>query len=115
MDRAMCVRLASDVMEAAPETSFAETVCLPFLQSAQNADGGWGFHPGLQSRVEATCWSLQALLGSPRSDLQESVVRGFHFIRAGQLVDGSWPSSPEEKVGCWVTSLACWVLLRDKN
>ena len=111
----MSLRLASDAMEAVPETSFAESVCLPFLQSAQNADGGWGFHPGLQSRVEATCWSLQALLGSSRPDLQESVARGFQFIRAAQLTDGSWPSSPEEKAGSWVTSLACWVLLREKN
>jgi hypothetical protein len=110
----MSVRLASDVMEAAPETSFAESVCLPFLQSAQNADGGWGFHPGSQSRVEATCWSLQAL-DSSRPDIQESVARGFQFIRAAQLADGSWPSSPEEQVGSWVTSLACWVLLREKN
>jgi hypothetical protein len=33
------------------------------------------------------------------------------FLRAAQLGDGSWPSTPEEKSGCWVTSLGCWVLL----
>jgi hypothetical protein len=115
MDMIRTVGLASSIMEAAPETSFTESFCLPIVREAQNADGGWGFRVGSQSRVEPTCWSLQALLGSSRPDIQESVARGFQFIRAAQLTDGSWPSSPEEKVGCWVTSLACWVLLREKN
>jgi hypothetical protein len=111
----VALRLASDSMEAGPETSFAESVCLPFLRSAQNTDGGWGFHPGSQSRAEATCWALQALIDSARPETPESVARGFQFLRAAQLPDGSWPSTPEEKVGCWVTSLVCWVLLVDKD
>jgi hypothetical protein len=45
----------------------------------------------------------------------ERATRGLRFLRAAQLPDGSWPSTPEEKVGCWVTSLACWVLLVDKD
>ncbi len=102
-------------MEAGPETSFIEDVCLPYLRTAQNADGGWGFHPGAQSRVEPTCWALQALIDADGPKTPERVTRGLQFLRAAQLPDGSWPCTPEEKVGCWVTSLACWVLLIDKD
>jgi Prenyltransferase and squalene oxidase repeat len=98
-------------MEADPEKSFAEEVCLPFLRKAQNMDGGWGFHPQSRSRVEPTCWALQALAESWNREPEERVTRGLQFLRAAQLSDGSWPSSPEEKSGCWVTSLSCWVLL----
>jgi hypothetical protein len=114
MDMIRAIGLAS-AMEAVPEASFAEMVCLPILQNGQNADGGWGFHLGAQSRVEATCWALQALVDSLRPDFEEAIARGFQFIRAGQLSDGSWPFASEEKVGCWVTSLACWTLLRAKD
>jgi hypothetical protein len=43
------------------------------------------------------------------------ILRGFHFLRAAQLSNGAWPSSPGEKAGCWVTSLASWVLLSEKE
>lgn len=33
------------------------------LLDARNHDGGWGYHAGQQTRLEATCWSLLALLG----------------------------------------------------
>src|ERR1700738_1833389 len=115
MDLAVALRLASDSMEASPETIFVEAVCRPYLLNAQNADGGWGFHPGSQSRVESTCWALQTLVDSFSPETPQSVTRGLHFLRAAQLPDGSWPSTPEEKVGCWVTSLASWVLLADKE
>ena len=115
MDLAPSLQLASDTMEADPETSFVESVCLPSLRDAQNADGGWGFRPDTESRAESTCWALHALLeASPRED-SDVVSRGFEFLRAAQLPDGSWASTPEEKTGCWVTSLACWVLLSEKE
>jgi hypothetical protein len=110
MDLAPPLRLASNAMEADREASFAQSVCLPFLRNAQNADGGWGFHPGSQSRAEPTCWALLALINSTDDEASEVVARGFRFLHAAQLPDGSWPSTPEEKTGCWVTSLACWVL-----
>src|SRR5260370_29147058 len=110
MDMIRTVGLASSIMEAAPETSFIESRCLPIVREAQNADGGWGFHVGSQSRVEPTCWALQALMDSSCPEDSEGVDRGFQFLRAAQLADGSWPSSPEEKARCWVTSLACWAL-----
>jgi hypothetical protein len=102
-------------MGADSDTSFVESVCLPFLRNAQNADGGWGFHPGAQSRAEATCWALLALIDPSRSEIPENADRGFQFLRGTQLPDGSWPATPEEKIGCWVTSLACSVLLGDKG
>jgi hypothetical protein len=98
-------------MEADPDKPFVENICLPFLRNSQNADGGWGFHPQLESRVEPTCWALQALqcwssfgIGSASFD------RGFEYLRATQLSDGSWPATPGANAGSWVTSLCCWVL-----
>jgi hypothetical protein len=31
------------------------------LRRARNADGGWAYHSGKQSRIEPTCWALLAL------------------------------------------------------
>ena len=103
--------IPSDPMEATSEASFIQRVCIPHLENAQNDDGGWGFHPQSQSRVEPACWALLALLNSsPSQDREERIARGFRFLRAAQLPDGSWPATPAEKAGCWVSSLACWVL-----
>jgi len=94
--------------------NFVLDVCLPFLQSAQNPDGGWGFHPGSQSCVEPTCWALQALDNSAPAELRGEIrSRGFQFLRKAQLPDGSWASSAEESTGSFVTSLVCWALLSD--
>jgi hypothetical protein len=100
------------IAELNPDNSFAENVCAPLLRDAQNSDGGWGFHPGANSRVEPTCWALKALtslLASATLD-GDAIRRGCNFLIAAQLPDGSWASTPQEKTGCWVTSLACWVL-----
>lgn len=112
MDISPAEELASFVMESVPDTSFAENFCVPFLRQAQNSDGGWGFRPGAASRAESSCWAVRALMAASageRAD-DESVVRGLSFLASGQLADGAWPSTPEEKTGCWVTSLVCWVL-----
>ncbi len=92
--------------------AFVERVCLPFLLSSQNEDGGWGFRSENRSRVEASAWALLALRHSnfPMS-LGEPITRGLRFLEAAQLPDGSWPASAESREGCWVTSLACWALL----
>jgi hypothetical protein len=115
MDSTSTFKLASDPTAGAHDSSFVKTSCLPFLQNAQNVDGGWGFQPGSQSRVEPTCWALHALLNCSWPEKSERIACGFRFLLGGQLPDGSWPSAPEETVGCWVTSLACWVLLADSE
>jgi hypothetical protein len=97
-------------------SALADKVCLPFLLNAQNEDGGWGFHAGSASRVEPTAWALVALIqyaGPPAHD--EAASRALHFLELAQLPDGSWPSSPEQREGSWVTSLACFALLPRKE
>jgi hypothetical protein len=98
------------------ETDFAEQVCLSSLKNSQNQNGGWGFHPNLESRVEATCWACQALaVSNSPEETAEAVHRGIQYLRKAQLPDGSWPSQPEAKSGSWVTSLACWTLRSQKH
>src|SRR5579863_291149 len=93
--------------------NFLAEICLPFLKSAQNADGGWGFRMGAESRVEPTAWTILALAGL---DSQAEIVSGgLRFLRSTQLPDGSWPASPGQAVGCWATSLACWALGHDSE
>jgi|SRR5580704_3598060 hypothetical protein len=93
------------------EAKFVSSIGLPFLQAAQNEDGGWGFRAGSQSRIEATSWALLTLRG--RDSTTEIQQLGFRFLRAMQLPDGSWPSAVAQNVGCWATSLAAWALLAD--
>jgi Squalene-hopene cyclase C-terminal domain len=95
-------------MPPGTETNFVSEVCLPFFRAAQNNDGGWGFHAGSQSRVEPTAWVILALVEAGLSE--ELQKAGISYLRSTQLQDGSWPSSPGQTVGCWVTSLACWAL-----
>lgn len=104
-----------DGMGNQTEVRFVESICLPLLRSAQNPDGGWGFHPGSESRPESTCWVLHALLHCSWPEIPEAAVRGFQFVREAQLGDGAWPTAGAEQVGCWVTALACWVLCGDKK
>lgn len=116
MDAALDDTFPSDPMEATSEASFIQRICIPLLENAQNDDGGWGFHPRSQSRVEPACWALLALLNSsPSQDREERIARGFRFLRVAQLPDGSWPASSAEKAGSWVSSLACWVLSFEKG
>jgi hypothetical protein len=96
------------------DSLFVSDFCLPFLRNSQNADGGWGFHPGFESRAEPTCWAVLALQASGDASNSAGIRdRGFQFLRAAQLADGSWAASPQGTTGCWVTALACCVLLAD--
>jgi hypothetical protein len=107
-------RLNPDSAPPSQDFSFIANFCLPFLRNAQNADGGWGFRPESQSRVEPTCWAvlaLQSVGNTPHCG--EIVERGRRFLRAAQMADGSWAASAEVTTGCWVTSLACLVLASD--
>jgi hypothetical protein len=96
------------------EYSFIRNFCLPFLLGAQNQDGGWGFAPNSDSRVEPTCWAVRALSSCCAAASQEAVKAGFDYLLAAQLKDGSWPTNSEGKSGAWVTSLACSILGQDK-
>lgn len=105
-----------DQFTTAHEASFVEAICLPFLETSQNEDGGWGFQPGHESRVEPTCWALLALRQSEfREGAQELLSRGQNFLRTAQLADGSWPANPGQQAGSSATSLACWALLAAKD
>lgn len=88
---------------------FREDFCIPFLLDAQNQNGGWGYSPGSESRIEPTCWVVRALENMELRSA-DPVRAARSYISAMQLKDGSWPASPEETRGSWVTSLACSVL-----
>jgi len=107
--------IASKAMTLPREKSFAEKICLPFLRDAQNENGGWGFRRGAESRVEPTCWALQALSGAALPDDLAAVARGIGYLRGAQLPDGSWSSTPAQTKGCWVTALACLTLFADED
>jgi len=111
VDLVATLRLASGAMEADGQSHFLREICLPLLRNSQNTDGGWGFHPASNSRVEPTCWAVQALVNAAPDETSEEVIRGFQFLHRAQLPDGSWPATQHDKTGCWVTSLACWTLL----
>ncbi len=93
--------------------SFAEKVCLPFLLGSQNADGGWGYGAGTQSRVEPTSWAVLALLKSSTSATAEGARRGLDWLRGAQLPDGSWPAHAGLREGSWATATACLALHRE--
>jgi hypothetical protein len=61
-------------------SSFVDQTYLSPLRRAQNADGGWGFNAGCESRVEPTSWSLIALQEFEPAAVEEAVG---HF--AGML------------------------------
>ncbi|MBI2683274.1 MAG: terpene cyclase/mutase family protein [Acidobacteriales bacterium] len=75
---------------------------LDFLESAQNADGAWGYAPGRQSWLEPTCYALLAL--SARNG--RAFASGWERMRAAQLPSGAWPAAPGMREGHWVTALA---------
>ena len=98
----------------ASRLDFLERTSIPYLCQAQNKDGGWGFQAGRDSRTEPTAWALLALHESSSIVAHDDAeALGVQFLERSQLSDGSWPSSPESTEGCWVTSLACWSLLRN--
>jgi len=95
--------------------ALAESVLIPFLRSAQNSDGGWGYHADSASRVEATAWAVLALEKHDRLANQDALERATGWLRASQLRDGSWPAWPGAPEGSWATSLACLALVHDAS
>ncbi len=83
---------------------FAESVCVPFLLGARNADGGWPYRPGAASAVEPTAWCLLALgKFDPGSEV---LAAGGRWLVNAQNADGSWPQRPGTPPGSWVTAVA---------
>jgi len=78
-----------------------------FLRKHQNADGGWGYFPGRESRVEPTCYALNAL--GPNS-AQEG--RGIEFLLSRQESSGGLTPSSSVPGATWVTQLAFPLLKR---
>jgi hypothetical protein len=99
------------------EHSLVKEFCVPFLLGAQNEDGGWGFYPDSESRVEPTCWAIRALRNALVHVAEDHLRSAVQYLVAAQLAGGSWPATPEQNTGSWVTSLACSVLAeeQDKN
>ncbi len=81
------------------------------LQATQNSDGGWGYHPAGESRVEPTCWALRALHSHPLD--RDVLAQAREFLLKNQSEEGFWTAAPEMESGNWVTSLACSVLAEE--
>ena len=80
---------------------------LEFLRANQNADGGWGYFPGLESRVEASCYALRAIGAT-----DERWGAGIAYLSARQDKSGGLAPSASVPGATWVTSLA-FPLLRE--
>jgi len=99
-----------DQLELTKALATFHSECLSLLGSLQNADGGWGFHSGEQSRAEPTSWAVRAL-DSPEQGFRAGELRkAADFLHSKQLADGSWPAAAGMNSGTWVTSLACAAL-----
>ncbi|MBL8173281.1 MAG: terpene cyclase/mutase family protein [Bryobacterales bacterium] len=73
------------------------------LRARQNHDGGWGYFPGKQSRLEPTCYALLALYGDRPSG--DAWMRGWSLIRSWQQEDGGYRPGAEIQVSSWATAL----------
>jgi hypothetical protein len=80
------------------------------LRRAQNADGGWGYRPGLPSTTEPTAWSILALQAH-ETPSGETLASAAGWLQQAQLAEGAWPTSSGREPGCWVTALACLALM----
>lgn len=103
--------MMSTLLDPSPGNSRLYKVCLRLLCDAQNSDGGWGGRMGAHSAVEPTAWALIALsVGQQDQESQARSERAKAWLLSTQLADGSWPASPRQSKGCWVTAPAAWAL-----
>ena len=66
---------------------------IQWLVGQQNADGGWGWAPGLASDTNDTAAALQALIGAGQSPTSAPVTQALAYLRARQLADGGFTYS----------------------
>ena len=64
-----------------------------WLVSQQNADGGWGWAPGLSSDTNDAAAALQALVGAGQSAKSDAVSRALGYLGSHQLADGGFTYS----------------------
>jgi hypothetical protein len=72
-----------------------------FLRANQNQDGGWGYFPARESRVEPTCYAMRAL--GPKDP---SFANGVKFLVSCQDSTGGLTPTPGIPGPTWVTQLA---------
>jgi hypothetical protein len=77
-----------------------------FLERARNADGGWGYFAGKESRVEPTVYALRAT----RED-----SAGVEFLLRCQEKDGGIRPALGIPGSTWVTALALPILARTQR
>ena len=82
------------------------------LDSSQNRDGGWGYHPG-SSWTEPTAFALLAL--SAANATGDNFARGLGWLRSQQRSDGGWAPHPSVGESTWVTALAVLALLEGND
>lgn len=79
-----------------------QTAEIDALVAAQHRDGGWGYGGG-SSWTEPTVFVLLALDGEPQA--QDSVKRGWAWLRLNQRPDGGFAPRPSVEESTWVTAL----------
>ena len=77
------------------------------ILSAQNSDGGWGYH-GRSSWCEPTAFALLAL--SATRSAPDRFQRGVRWLRSTQRSDGGWAPHPSVPESTWVTAMAVLAL-----
>lgn len=115
-----CRKMPADGQIESPAWKEQPTIAFPvsffpdFLRRAQNADGGWGYHPGSQSSTEPTAWSVLALVQFG-AIVDDTLSSGSEWLLRSQLANGAWPTSAGKEAGCWSTALASLALLKLKR
>jgi hypothetical protein len=85
---------------------------LPFLESSQNFDGGWGYGRGEPSTAEPTAAVTLALQDQPDPAVARS--RGLDWLAAAQHRDGGWGLTREDAESGWQTAWGALALARSK-
>src|SRR5262245_61517722 len=67
------------------------------LLRSRNIDGGWGYYPAKESRIESTCWAALCLsrADESRKDLADAAVRWLvSRLRANGFLDDATGEMP---------------------
>jgi len=76
---------------------------LALIETAQNADGGWGYFPGKESWLEPTVYALLALAGEPWA--HQAIERAGCLLRSWEVGSGGWRGCARVTEAHWATSL----------